>query len=150
MIDTQLNEAQQLRALANKLSIRQLAELVGVSQTTYWHWLKGRSIPEERASSMQTLLATTDFTTLCWREGEARLSSRERQVLCLVAHCYTNEEIAQRICIQSACVAMHMTHLLTKTKLSHRTELIIYALKTGIISLDEIELRYIEKETTKP
>lgn len=69
------------------------------------------------------------------RSKEARddvLSTREREVLGLLAEGYSNKEIAERLFISLSTVHTHRSNLMNKLGLSSRRELIQYAHKKGI------------------
>ncbi len=62
------------------------------------------------------------------------LSSREREILQLVAEGKTNKEIANLINLSLHTVETHRTHILQKLNLHSVPELILYAVRKGIIS----------------
>ena len=64
------------------------------------------------------------------------LSSREREVLQLVAEGHTNPQIGMRLFISPRTVEIHRANMMTKLDLRNQTDLIRYALKRGIISRD--------------
>jgi two-component system, NarL family, response regulator LiaR len=68
------------------------------------------------------------------------LSEREKEVLRQLAHGRTNQEIAQELHVSPETVKTHVGNILSKLQLSHRTQAVIYALKRGLVSLDEIDL----------
>ena len=68
------------------------------------------------------------------------LSSREEQVLRLVSQGYTNREIAQQLDIAEATVRTHVSGVLTKLKVTNRTQAALYALREGLTSLAELAL----------
>lgn len=68
------------------------------------------------------------------------LTEREQEVLRQLALGRTNHEIAEAPTVSDETVKTHVGNFLTKLQLAHRTQAVIYALKKGIISLDEIEL----------
>jgi two-component system, NarL family, response regulator LiaR len=68
------------------------------------------------------------------------LTEREQEVLRQLALSRTNHEIAQALTISDETVKTHVGNILTKLQLAHRTQAVIYALKKGIISLDDIDL----------
>ncbi|MBN1661502.1 MAG: response regulator transcription factor [Anaerolineae bacterium] len=68
------------------------------------------------------------------------LSSREEQVLRLVSQGYTNREIAQQLDIAEATVRTHVSGVLTKLKVSNRTQAALYALREGLASLTDLVL----------
>jgi ATP/maltotriose-dependent transcriptional regulator MalT len=60
------------------------------------------------------------------------LSSREAEVLSLVAEGYTNQEIGERLCISPHTVARHIHAVLDKTGMANRTEAGAYAVRHGL------------------
>jgi two-component system response regulator NreC len=63
------------------------------------------------------------------------LTSREREVLQLIAEGYTNKEIAEILCISIKTVQSHRTNLMSKLDLHDRGELIKYAIQKKIIDI---------------
>jgi len=68
------------------------------------------------------------------------LSNREEQVLRLVSQGYTNRQIAQQLDIAEATVRTHVSGVLTKLKVSNRTQAALYALREGLTSLADVAL----------
>jgi two-component system response regulator NreC len=64
------------------------------------------------------------------------LSNREREVVHLAAHGYTNAEIAERLCISRRTVETHRANAMRKLDLDNHTELLRYALQRGILPPD--------------
>ncbi len=64
------------------------------------------------------------------------LSSREREVLHLAAHGYTNAEIAERLYIGRRTVETHRANAMRKLDLPTQFDLIRYALQRGILPPD--------------
>ena len=62
------------------------------------------------------------------------LTDREREVLQLVAEGRTNKEVANELNISLTTVETHRTHILQKLGLHSVPELILYAVRKGIIS----------------
>lgn len=62
------------------------------------------------------------------------LTSREREILQLVAEGKTNKEIANLLNISPYTIDTHRTHILQKLNLHSAPELILYAVRKGIIS----------------
>jgi DNA-binding NarL/FixJ family response regulator len=65
------------------------------------------------------------------------LTTREREVLHLSAEGCTSSEIATRLGISARTAETHRTHLMGKLGLHTQVELIRYALRRGIIQLDD-------------
>jgi two-component system response regulator NreC len=63
------------------------------------------------------------------------LTSREREVLQLIAEGYTNKETAEILCISVKTVQSHRTNLMAKLDLHDRGELIKYAIQKKIIDI---------------
>lgn len=64
------------------------------------------------------------------------LSARERQVLELVAQGYSNVDIGQRLNLSHKTIARHRERIMNKLNLHSRTELVKYAIRTQLISLE--------------
>lgn len=64
------------------------------------------------------------------------LTDRESEILKLVAEGVGNKEIGERLFISVRTVETHKTHILDKLGLKNATELIKYAIKNNIISID--------------
>jgi DNA-binding NarL/FixJ family response regulator len=64
------------------------------------------------------------------------LSSREREVLHLAAHGYTNAEIAERLYISRRTVETHRANAMRKLDLRTQFDLIRYAVQRGILPPD--------------
>ncbi len=65
------------------------------------------------------------------------LTTREREVLHLAAEGCTSSEIASRLGISARTAETHRTHLMSKLGIHTQVELIRYALRRGIIQLDD-------------
>lgn len=74
------------------------------------------------------------------------LTEREQTVLRQLALGQTNREIADALTITEETVKTHVGNILTKLQLAHRTQAVIYALKKGVITLDEIPLPFSHDE----
>jgi NarL family two-component system response regulator LiaR len=65
------------------------------------------------------------------------LTARELDVLREVARGYSNQEIASRLSLSEATVRTHISHILSKLQLTRRTQATLYALREGLVSLDD-------------
>ncbi|HMP98558.1 MAG TPA: response regulator transcription factor [Cyclobacteriaceae bacterium] len=66
------------------------------------------------------------------------LTKREAEVMQLIAHGKTNKEVAEALFISVKTVETHKTNILEKLGLKNSTELIKYALKNKIITVDNL------------
>jgi NarL family two-component system response regulator LiaR len=64
------------------------------------------------------------------------LTDRERHVVRLVARGLSNDEIAERLHLGERTVRTHISHILRKLHLANRTQLALYALRTGLARPD--------------
>ncbi|HLB12952.1 MAG TPA: response regulator transcription factor [Dehalococcoidia bacterium] len=64
------------------------------------------------------------------------LTEREREVMRLLAEGRSNQEIADLLVLSVSTVQTHSAHILAKLGLHSRTELVRFAIRQGIISLD--------------
>jgi DNA-binding NarL/FixJ family response regulator len=86
-----------------------------------------------------------DLTDYLWqmrsndgRVGYDLLTTREREVLQLIAEGYSNQKIAQELFISVKTVEAHRAHIMTKLHARNRTDLIRYALRKGLVGLDHV------------
>lgn len=68
--------------------------------------------------------------------ASSTLTAREREVLTLVAKGQTNQGIAERLGLSRKTVDVHRTNLMRKLGLHDVTEVVKYALRAGLITLD--------------
>ncbi len=62
------------------------------------------------------------------------LSGREREIFQLVAEGHSNKQIADLLCISPATVETHRAHVLQKLDVHNTAELVLYAVRRGVIS----------------
>ena len=70
------------------------------------------------------------------KAGYDLLTSREREVLQLIAEGYSNQRIAQELFISVKTVEAHKAHIMSKLHARNRTDLIRYALRKGLVGID--------------
>ncbi len=66
------------------------------------------------------------------------LTERERDVFDAMARGFTNVQIAEQFVISEGTVRTHVANVLGKLAIRDRTQLTIYALKRGLIQLDDL------------
>lgn len=66
-----------------------------------------------------------------------QLTEREIEVLRLIAHGLSNQEIAEQLVISLPTVRTHVSHILSKLNLVNRSQAILYALRHHIASLHD-------------
>jgi len=71
------------------------------------------------------------------KESYDGLTNREREVLTLIAEDETNQGIANLLGISVKTVERHRENMMSKLGLHSRTELVKYAIRKGLISLDD-------------
>jgi DNA-binding NarL/FixJ family response regulator len=65
--------------------------------------------------------------------GLTSLTTREREILALVAQGHANREIADRLAISERTARTHVSNVLTKLRLSSRTQAALLAIREGLI-----------------
>lgn len=70
-------------------------------------------------------------------DGRAVLTPREEEVLVLIAGGYANAEIAEKLVISAKTVDRHRENIMSKLNLHNRVDLVKYAIRMGLIELDE-------------
>jgi DNA-binding CsgD family transcriptional regulator len=68
------------------------------------------------------------------------LSERELGILKLVATGASNKEIARKLFISSNTVKVHLRNIFTKIGVASRTEAAMYAVRTGLIETEKVEI----------
>ncbi len=66
----------------------------------------------------------------------SQLTGREREVLIMVAHGFTNREIAERLFIQEGTVKAHIGRVLTKLRLRDRAQAVAAAYQNGLVVVE--------------
>src|SRR3972149_10670296 len=87
-----------------------------------------------RVNSMST--PNTDNNGNQHTYGLEVLSHRERQVLEQVAEGFNNQEIGQLFSLSPKTIARHRERIMNKLNLHSRTELVKFAIKTGLVKLN--------------
>lgn len=65
-----------------------------------------------------------------------RLSERERDVLALTAEGFSSSEIGERLFISPKTVDTYRSRIMEKLELRHRSELVRFALRTGLLKVE--------------
>jgi len=63
------------------------------------------------------------------------LTTREREILKLVAAGHTNDEIAETFCLSPWTVRSHVWRIMKKLHLENRTQVAVYAIRSGSLSV---------------
>ncbi|WP_407646532.1 response regulator [Actinomyces haliotis] len=66
------------------------------------------------------------------------LTERELEVLRLIALGLTNQELCDRLWLSMPTVKTHVSHLLAKTGARDRVQLVLEALRSGVVTMDEV------------
>jgi NarL family two-component system response regulator LiaR len=69
--------------------------------------------------------------------GADLLTEREVEVLKLVARGMSNQVIAEKLCVGEGTVRFHVGNVLGKLGLENRTQAALYALREGLVSLED-------------
>jgi NarL family two-component system response regulator LiaR len=65
------------------------------------------------------------------------ITEREEEILQLLAQGLDNKEIAERLVVRDATVRTHVSNILRKLQLANRVQATLYALRTGLTSLED-------------
>lgn len=71
------------------------------------------------------------------RDPYEELTTREREILQLVAEGYTNKMIAEKLSMSPRTAETHRANMMNKLELTSQTDVIRFALKRGLLSLDD-------------
>ena len=69
--------------------------------------------------------------------AEDGLSDREREVLSLTAQGYSSQEIGDQLALSAKTVETYRTRVMRKLNLRHRSDLVRYALRAGLLHSEE-------------
>ncbi|MFC1965286.1 LuxR C-terminal-related transcriptional regulator [Chloroflexota bacterium] len=96
----------------------------------------GNSVFDAKTSSkiLQRVAAVSDFKG----ENIVKLRHRELEVLHLAAKGMHNNEIAEELFISQRTVQTHLKQIFTRLSVCSRTEAVIYALREGWLSIDDL------------
>ncbi len=67
------------------------------------------------------------------------LSEREREVLTLTAEGYSSQEIGDRLALSAKTIETYRMRVMRKLNLSHRSDLVKYALRAGLLNPDNVQ-----------
>jgi two-component system response regulator NreC len=129
--DVYVVEALKAGALGYVLKETGPSELVNAVQQV----IGGKRYLSPRLSErlIDVLLQTTEELT---RDPYETLTNREREVLQMAAEGMTTSAIAKRLSISPRTAELHRGRMMDKLGLNNQTELIRYALKRGILPMD--------------
>ena len=93
----------------------------------------GRDVQEVMMNSLASVEKTNQDEA---DEGPAPLTTREKEILNLIAKEFSNIEIADKLFISERTVETHRRNIFTKTKTKSIVGLIKYAIKEGLVNHD--------------
>ncbi len=98
-------------------------------------WLERSMI----AHALSRLSSNHDLTkTNSEKTNINQLSKREKEVIILIGEGFKNKEIAAQLNISEATVRHHLTSIFSKTQVSDRLELLVYAHRVGLIEKPDL------------
>jgi NarL family two-component system response regulator LiaR len=125
MDDNKLYPALEAGALSYLLKTSRAGEIVTAIRSA----AKGESVLEAKVTSK----VISKMRHLDDEKPHETLTSREMQVLQLIADGHTNQEIADKLFITVKTVKTHITNLLSKLGLDDRTQAAIYAHRNKLV-----------------
>lgn len=131
------NEAYVVETLKNGASGYVLKDSTGTSLVqAIREVLAGRRYlsPPLTEQAIEAYMQMTETTSL---DPYENLTGREREVLQMAAEGYSNAEIAGRLSISPRTVEVHRANMMHKLGLKNQTELVLYAIRRGILPLKD-------------
>jgi DNA-binding NarL/FixJ family response regulator len=95
-------------------------------------WTRGRRMRTEQMRAELAHLVADEPGRVAAGGADTTLSSREREVLRLLADGKTNQVIADELFISTRTVDNHVAHILAKLDLGSRTAAVAYAVRHGL------------------
>lgn len=90
-------------------------------------------------SSLSPEAARIVMTSICCPDQDepelSMLTTREREILCLVAEGLSNDQIANRLVLSAWTVRSHIGRILNKLQVENRTQAALLALRAGLADL---------------
>ena len=86
-----------------------------------------------------TSVLIEDYLTHIDEEPFDLLTSREREVLKLIADGYTSRQIADNLFLSLKTVLGHRTRIMDKLDIHNKADLIKYAISKGLVAIDNID-----------
>jgi DNA-binding NarL/FixJ family response regulator len=129
--DSRVTAAFQAGALGYVLKTQATTELVQAIQTAY----HGQSALHP---AIATKLVRQLKRPLESVSEESLLSEPEERVLIGVARGFSNQEIAEELDLSLSTVRTHVSKILSKLNLENRTQAALYALKKGLVMLEQV------------
>jgi DNA-binding NarL/FixJ family response regulator len=97
-------------------------------------------VPDGRTpTTVEAVLSAAGHPVRRRREWPAGLTTREVEVLRLVARGHSNRQIAERLVIARKTVDNHVEHIYTKIGVSNRARAGLFAVRAGLMSTAEDE-----------
>lgn len=88
--------------------------------------------------SMLTHLAVPVRESESVQDGDREnLTDREKQVMDMLVHGYTNREIAERLVVSRKTIETHRANILTKLQVHTRADLVRFAIQNGLLHSDQ-------------
>lgn len=72
-------------------------------------------------------------------DNKGMITRREREVLCIAAKGLKNKEIALQLHVSVRTVEAHLSSIFNKLGVNSRTEAVLNALKTGILTIEDLQ-----------
>jgi NarL family two-component system response regulator LiaR len=72
-------------------------------------------------------------------EPVEELTEREREVLRYIAQGLSNQEIARLLVVSVTTIHTHVSKILAKLNVTSRTQAALYALRKGLVTLDDTD-----------
>ena len=93
------------------------------------------AVPLQRAIAGTVAASRLSAASAAQGGAGAVLTSRERDVLALVAEGLTNREVGRRLFISEKTVSVHLSNLMAKLNVSSRTEAVTVAVRRGLLDV---------------
>jgi two-component system, NarL family, response regulator LiaR len=129
--DSRVAAAFQAGALGYVLKTQATTELVQAIQTAH----QGQS---SLHPAIATKLVRQLKRPLESASEDSLISEPEERVLIGIARGYSNQDIAEELGLSLSTVRTHVSKILSKLHLDNRTQAALYALKKGLVALDQI------------
>ena len=123
--DVKVYQALEPDATSHMLKTSKASEIAEAIRSTY----KGQSVLEPEVTGKMMTRMRRNAT----EELHEQLTSREMEILLLMAEGKSNQEIADELFIALKTVKTHVSNILSKLQVQDRTQAVIYAFKHSLV-----------------
>jgi two-component system, NarL family, nitrate/nitrite response regulator NarL len=91
-------------------------------------------ISQQMTSRLADAMRSTSSKVVGAEDGLGKLTPREREIIVMLAHGYSNKKIARTLDLAESTVKIHVQGILRKLNLSSRVQAAVFAVEHGLVA----------------